>query len=123
MHRPTLYMKGCGEEAKCQKTIPFFGRPCQTHRSPAMSHIHTCVCSDLHISVCVYVYVGLAVLRLTRKHIQHACKPFVERERYLSSELSSESSQLTVEATVGVLHMLRVRPAHNLKVVLGLSPV
>ena len=71
----------------------------------------------------VCVCVGLADLRLTHKHIQHACKPFVERERYLSSELSSESSQLTVEATSGVLHMLRVRTARNLKVVLGLSPV
>ena len=43
--------------------------------------------------------------------------------RYLSSELSSESSHFTVEATFGFLHMLRVRPARNLKVVLGLSPV
>ena len=43
--------------------------------------------------------------------------------RYLSSELSSESSHLTVEATFGFLHMLRVRLVHNLKVVLGLSPV
>ena len=71
----------------------------------------------------VCVCVGLADLRLTHKHTQHACKPSVERERYLSSELSSESSQLTVEATSGVLHMLRVRTARNLKVVLGLSPV
>ena len=69
--------------------------------------------SDLHISVCVCVYVGLTVLRRTHKHTQHACKPSVERERYVSSELSSESSQLTVEATVGVLHMLRVRPARE----------
>ena len=43
--------------------------------------------------------------------------------RYLASELSSESFHLTVEATFGFLHMLRVMPVHNLKVVLGLSPV
>ena len=42
--------------------------------------------------------------------------------RYLLSELSSESSHFTVEVTFGFLHMLRVRPVHNLKVVLGLSP-
>ena len=93
-----------------------------THKSGYVPHTHTCVCSDLHI-VFVCVCVGLADLRLTHKHTQHACKPSVERERYLSSELSSESSQLTIEATSGVPHMLRVRIVHNLKVVLGLSLV